>query len=327
MRRYSAFLAIPMLILFFAVTVFLTTKKIQNNTFQLYNFSSTASTGTYGSIEPMKQKYVQQVAEKFNSKELMNAAHLRELLSQYNYQLAPKLNSNDDSIDAFVGLLPKSYRRHFSMVHRSFSIQKATPLAPRVIMYGTDAKLMMTFNGGHDFEGKAMAGGDSIEIIEWNTQKKTWDFSEITFDSNKRALHNTNPQKCVMCHAGTPKPVDFKNIGLYKDKLKPIFPQYPFWPGFYGSVNDIVGLESSQSRDTIMRNLPATLAQIKGLTFSETEELFRLRKLLDENPKYLEVVRNELDVHSKNFTKFMDSAKSRKRYRHLVTLKELFLNI
>ena len=324
MRRYSAYLAAPLLILIFAVTVILTANKVQNNTSEFYDFSSTASTGTYGSIEPLKQKYVQEVASKFNSSELMNAYKLREILSQYNNQLAPKLNTTDDNIDAFVGLLPKSYRRHFSMVHRSFSIQKATPMAPRIIMYGTDAKVMMTFNGGHDFEGKPMAGGDSIEIIEWNAQKKTWDFSEITFDSNKRALHNTNPQKCVMCHAGTPKPVDFKNIGLYKDKLKPIFPQYPFWPGFYGSVNDIVGLESPQSRDTIMRNLPATLSQIKGLTFSETEELFRLRKLLDENPKYLEVVKNELDVHSKNFTKFMDSTKSRKRYRHLVTLKELY---
>ncbi|MEQ1724057.1 MAG: hypothetical protein ABL930_12850, partial [Pseudobdellovibrio sp.] len=262
----------------------------------------------------LKQKFVEDAVNKSTEQDLLSSEKLKNIIAKYNNEVAPVLNPQTDAIDSFITLLPENYRRHFSLVHRSFSIQKASPMSPRVIMYGPDAKLMMTFN----------EGDQAVELIEWNTNAKTWDFSELKFDAQKRLVQENHPAKCVMCHAGTPKPVDMNNIEAYRGKLKPIFPQYPFWPGFYGSVNDIVGIDTATSRDTIMRNLQATFSQIKGLTFSETEELFRLRKLLDENPKYMDVVKNELDVHQKYFSKFMDSTKERNRYRHLVTLKDLY---
>lgn len=326
MRKITYWFGLPVVLSTLLFYVVLIPKDSIHDDFGSYELSSTASRAPYGSIEPLKKKFVDDVASKMTQDELMDGSKLTDILATYNDSVAPKLNTEEDSIDALLGILPESYRRHFSMIHRSFSIQSAKPMAPRVILYGTDAKVMMTFNGGHDFEGQPMAGGDSIEVIEWNTQKKTWDFSEITFDLQKRAVHNTNPQKCVMCHAGTPKPVHSESLHLYKDKLKPIFPQYPFWPGFYGSVNDIVGVNTKGTKDTIMLDLRSTLAQVSGLTFGDTEELFRLKKLLDENPKYLDVVKNELDVHSTYFQKFMDSAKTRSRYKHLVTLNELYTN-
>lgn len=286
------------------------------------DLSSEAAGMSYGSIEPLKARFVQEVATKISSQDLMNGEKLNQLIEKYNNELAA--SNPVDAIDSFISLLPENYRRHFSLVHRSFSIQKGTPTSPRVILYGPDAKLMITFNAGQDIDGTKMQGGEGIEVIEWNANQKTWDFSELKLDASHRMVKEVNPAKCTMCHAGTPKPVNIKNAEFYKGKLKPIFPQYPFWPGFYGSVNDIVGIDSPTSRDTIMRNLQATFSQIKGLTFSETEELFRLRKLLDENPKYMEVVKNELDVHSKHFAKFMDGSKQRPRYRHLVTLKDIY---
>lgn len=301
-----------------------------------YDMSSSALTGPYGPIEDFKKLFVKEVASKFNPNDLMTGSKLDQILNVYNDQIAPKLNTNDDSVDAVIKLLPESYRRHFSLIHRSFSIQKATPTSPRVILYGPDAKVMMTFNAGVDVDGKIQDGGQSIEVIEWDTRKRTWNFSEITFDLEKRALHNKDPKKCVMCHAGTPKPVNFANIDAYKGKLKPIFPQYPFWPGFYGSVNDIVGLKELfddngnavpiKTFDSIMLKEEPTLKQVRGLTFENTEELFRLSYFLKSNPKYLDVVRNELKIHQDHFAKFMKGSKSRSRYQHLVTLDQLYKN-
>jgi len=278
----------------------------------------------YGPIDDVKRKYVQAIDTGIKTEKLFDGEQLREGITKFNSGLAGELKSDADPIDAFVATLPSNYRRHFTLVHRSFSIQKASPMSPRVLMFGPNARVVMTFNAGVDVDGKAMDGGQTIEVMEYKTDQKIWSFSEITFDASKRITLHENPAKCAMCHSGTPKTVELGQAHFYQKNLKPIFPQYPFWPGFYGSVNDIVGWEGPGSRDSIMRNLKDTVQHIKSLTFDSTEELFRLRKLLDENPKYLKVVENELDVHQKYFHKFMSGMKSRDRYRHLLTLKDLY---
>lgn len=285
--------------------------------------SSEAASTTYENLSSTKQLFEEMLAQE-EAAPKMTHQHLQTLIQKYNSEAVPKIQPDHDPIDIFLSALPKSYRRHFTMVHKSFSIQRASPLSPRVIMYGPDAKVIMTFNAGKETDGKPLDGGNSIEVIEWNASQKTWDFSEMTFDQSNRLRVENNPAKCVMCHAGTPKPVNFKNVGLYQGKLKPIFPQYPFWPGFYGSVNDIVASDAPGSRDQIMRNFKATFDQVSGLTFSDTEELFRLRRLLDTNPKYADLIKHEQEVHIKNFSQLMSSLPQRNRYRHLVTLASLY---
>lgn len=278
----------------------------------VYDLSSTASYGSYGSMDKAKKVFITEMTKSLNTQGALDRKQLANLIAAYNNQANPA-GPDVDPIDHFISALPENYRFHFTLVHRSFSPQKSTPQAPRVILFGPDAKIIMAFNSTEPV----------IELIEWNDEKTQWDFSELAFQESKIVREN-NPAKCVMCHAGTPKPLDIKNAPLYKNALKPIFPQYPFWPGFYGSANDIVGLKKPGSRDTIMLNLKDTLAQVRGLTFDSTEELFRLSKLLDTNPKYTKLIQEELQVHQDNFEKFMDSMKSRARYRHLITLKDFF---
>lgn len=289
------------------------------------NSEGLAALGVYGKIDTTQKKYVDAINNSLKTEQFFDTKEFRNYLNSYNAN-STKLAASADPIDAFVGGLPTHYRRHFSMIHKSFSIQSATPLAPRVILYGPDAQVMMTFNAGKDENGKTMAGGDSIEVIEFDDSKKIWKFSEISFDENKKLHLEENPKKCVMCHTGTPKAIESRHAQFYMDDLKPIFPQYPFWPGFYGSVNDIVGFKGPGSKDTIMHNLKDTVDQIKDLTFDTTEELFRLRELLDKNPDYLKVVENELTVHQTYFQKLMDGIKTRDRYKHLLTVKDLYLD-
>jgi hypothetical protein len=270
-------------------------------------------TAVHGKPEPMFKRYV----DAFQNKEPFSKRDLDEVIESYN-----KDHSEKDSIDHFLSLLPESYRSKFTLVHRSYSIQKGTPRSPRVILFGQNASVMMTFNAGRDLKGKNMQGGNAIEIIAFNKEQKRWDFSEITFTDEKEIRVNKNPKKCIMCHSGTPKAITYDDADYYQNKLKPIFPQYPFWPGFYGSVNDIVGVAGTI--DTVMNDTDQTMKHIKSLTFSDTEELFRLSAHLKENPKYLELVKNEENVHKEHFLPFMNSIKNRSRYRHLRTLKDLY---
>lgn len=274
----------------------------------------------YGSLEPVKDFIETEFRDSDRNEPVLSRESLRELLAKYNEDLSRgEYSLGSDPIDNFIAQLPESYRRHFTLIHKSFSIQEATPQNPRVILFGPDAKVMMTFNGH-----TKMRGGDSIEIIEWNEQKTSWSFSEIKQTLNGNLVHNENPQSCVLCHAGSPKPANNLHADLYKDELKPIFPQYPFWPGFYGSVNDIVGLELPGSKDTVMRNQKDTFDQVRSLTFADTEELHRLRRLLDTNREYEQVIKNELDVHRKHFPQFMAVRPSKSRYRHLLTVNDYY---
>jgi hypothetical protein len=45
-----------------------------------YDLSSTASRAPYGSIEPLKKKYVDEVASKFTQDELMDGSKLTQIL-------------------------------------------------------------------------------------------------------------------------------------------------------------------------------------------------------------------------------------------------------
>lgn len=164
-------------------------------------------------------------------------------------------------------------------------------------------------------------GDQAIEVIQWNTQKLAWDFIELTHNGRK-VNANLNPTRCVMCHAGTPKPILPTHAEYYQGKLKPIFAQYPLWPGFYGSINDIVGVPGTS--DTIMANESDTRAHINDFLFDDSEELARLRESLDKNPKYMNVVRHEMKIHQEHFEKFINSMADRPRYKHLTPLSELY---
>lgn len=273
----------------------------------------------HGRISNLKTRFIDDV-NKFSKDEF----DLNLALESFNSEKALGLTAEDDWIDKFIESLPKNYRRHYTFVHRSYSIQKGTPTSPRVILFGPRAKTMMTFNGGTDLDSKKMQGGDNIEVIKWNPDKKVWDFSELGFKDSK-IEELKNPAKCVMCHSGTPKAIKIEHASAYLDQLKPIFPQYPLWPGFYGGLNDIVGIEGTS--DGVGVNWPETIGHVNEFTFGDHEELFRLRKLLDENPLYQEVVRNEISVHKTHFKSFSDSMKERKRYKHLVSLKELYTDV
>lgn len=135
------------------------------------------------------------------------------------------------TIDALLPNLPASFRASYTLMYRSKSLQEASYLSPRVIMFGTDARLTCAFNGD-----PAQVGYDSLECLQFRLATRSFEFHQIVFPSAANGLssvlfapaNTTNGAKppCTACHGADPRP----NWAAYDD-----------WEGAYGGYDD--GLE------------------------------------------------------------------------------------
>ena len=119
------------------------------------------------------------------------------------------------SVEAAIALLPVSLRTDYVLVFSSRSLQEASLEAPRVVLYGPDARFIVTFNG----DG-GQRGYDAIETMEFDDRSSSFHFRELKFTSGGVAeLSADNPARCAACH-GRP--------------ARPVWDLPPVWPGVYG---------------------------------------------------------------------------------------------
>jgi hypothetical protein len=126
---------------------------------------------------------------------------------------------NVRSVDDLLALLPESFRSHYALMFSSRSLQEASFRDPRVVLYSSDAKFVVTFNGN-----PAQRGYGALETMEFDENSKKFQFREIDFPPRSSAAEavkfsESNPEKCLKCH-GQPS--------------RPIWDSYPLWPGAYG---------------------------------------------------------------------------------------------
>jgi hypothetical protein len=139
-----------------------------------------------------------------------------------------------NSVEELVPLLPAALRSRYALIFSSRSLQQATYSAPRVILYGSDAHLVLTFNGH-----VSQRGFNTVETLEFGPDKR-FRLREIRFPppgSNAAVFFSEpNPATCQVCH-GSP--------------ARPVWDSWPLWPGAYGqrydaplSAQERAGLES-----------------------------------------------------------------------------------
>jgi hypothetical protein len=128
-------------------------------------------------------------------------------------------------IEELLPLLPPDFRSRFVFVYSSQSLQGASPTFPRVIMFGLDAKFILTFSGSPELHGY-----DSLETIEFTDHSKKFQFRSISFpseiqssDKKKPQISELNPERCTFCH---------------RKELRPNWDTYSSWPGVFGSKDD-----------------------------------------------------------------------------------------
>ena len=132
------------------------------------------------------------------------------------------------SIEALLPLLPADFRSNYTLMRVTRSLQDASDLNPRAILFGKNAKLVCTFNG--DPEQK---GFDTLECEQFRDLERRFDFRQIQFPTAKNKLSQvlfsaTNRSadgraSCTSCHSKDPRP----NWNAYRT-----------WPGAYGERDD-----------------------------------------------------------------------------------------
>ncbi len=152
-----------------------------------------------------------------------DAAELR------GFELVEKIMQNESprSVEEFLTALktkqPDLFTR-FTLMRESRSLQSASPLNPRAIVFGLDAKFVISFNGSPDQLGYQQI--EMIQFVDHAPDGARFQMREISFDpsgSDVGKLSEINPAKCARCHGADPKP---------------IWEEYDNWPGTYGEEDD-----------------------------------------------------------------------------------------
>lgn len=132
-------------------------------------------------------------------------------------------SQNITSIEELLPKLPSQYLQNYNLIYNSRSLQGASFTNPRVLMFGSNASLIMTFNGSED-----QNNFNNLELMQFDKEKRTFNFQDIEFELGKAPkFSKKNPESCLKCHGQDPKP---------------IWDNYPFWPGVYGSSEDRLNL-------------------------------------------------------------------------------------
>ena len=121
------------------------------------------------------------------------------------------------SVAELLPLLPESYRSQYVLIHNSRSLHEASWENPRVLLFGADAHLIVSFNGT-----AAQRGFRGLETMEFDEGQKSFVYREIEFPEKSGEdlkISADNPTRCLTCH-GNP--------------ARPIWDPAPLWPGVYG---------------------------------------------------------------------------------------------
>ena len=139
----------------------------------------------------------------------------------FNYASLQSLLSRQDigSVEELIAALPAAQRNRYALVFESRSLQGASPENPRVILYGPDARFIVTFSGS-----PAQRGFRVVETMEFDDDSKEFRLRELLFPEraagpDKVVVSEVNPQRCTRCHGAPPRPV---------------WDTFPLWPGAYG---------------------------------------------------------------------------------------------
>lgn len=118
------------------------------------------------------------------------------------------------SVEEVVRKLPPDMRSRFVLMERSRSLQQASPQAPRAILYGDRAGLVVSFNGAPGHRGYG-----SIEAIELDPSGLSYEMRSFDFTGATPHISPPNPEICLRCHRALPR-----------HSWEP----YPYWPGALG---------------------------------------------------------------------------------------------
>ncbi len=148
----------------------------------------------------------------------------------------------------FLSSIPKDALQTFTFVPTTNSLQhhKVDENWPRVLRMRADGKIAMSF-----VCNPASQDYGTVEILHFEeTPKVGWQSVRLKFDNHELTFKGQTENSFVGISAGnatasadrvvrqSPTCLNCHGVGPQRADLRPIFPAYPNWPGFYGSEDD-----------------------------------------------------------------------------------------
>lgn len=129
-------------------------------------------------------------------------------------------NKHPRSVDELLAHIPMDLLKRHLLIYDSKSLQYASFLSPRVVVYNDDADFVMTFNGE-----PGSSGYDSVEALSFNRGTNRFEPKLVEFDPDamKPPVIDERPENCADCHQAN---------------IRPNWEPYFHWVGFYGSEDD-----------------------------------------------------------------------------------------
>ena len=163
------------------------------------------------------------------------------------------------TIDAVIENLPEEYLQNFTLAFGSRSLHGSSYDNPRVILFGTTAKLVLAFNGD-----PAHSKYHSLEAMLFREDSKVFELRSISFENGIR-FSDKNPSVCQSCHGISPRPIwssyEYSEIE-----------DTEHWPGFYGSTHDAPVLNERERKAYIrFRELAAEHPRYRFLRLDHPE--------------------------------------------------------
>lgn len=133
----------------------------------------------------------------------------------------------EGSIDGLINQIESDYWDNSALVYQSRSNQHGSEDLPRIILFKDSESPIIAF-AGHS----GVAGGNNIEIIDYDRKTHKFEFYEIAQKDGKVTVER-NPTECMGCHTSS---------------LRPNWDPYVLWPGSFGSIDDQIVVGSKEDK-------------------------------------------------------------------------------
>ena len=120
------------------------------------------------------------------------------------------------TVDQLLATLPLDYKKYYTMMHTSRSLQDASITSPRAIVMSIRDNLVFAFSGN-----TGQRRSNVVELVTYHPESASYEFRELSFAPAGVTLSDANPTLCRGCHGQDPRP---------------IWSPYPFWEGAFGAL-------------------------------------------------------------------------------------------
>lgn len=130
----------------------------------------------------------------------------------------------------------------YTLAYGSRSLHESSFQFPRAIVFGENAKFILTFNGSPE-----QRGYERLEVMCFDESKKSFNFFDIAFPKEAKSLdvlEDLTPEEIRKPYVVSPpngRPNSLRNcLACHQTPARPNWDSYPLWPGMYGSDDNQV---------------------------------------------------------------------------------------